>query len=514
MSLLRSDLVHEQLYRQGVSLVKTAAGKPQTVTAMSGQLVLSASGWLLLTVPNALVRGVFDSLAEAGIELPPGTNGGFNAHISVAREEELARIGGGAKITERGQIFHYQIGKLQTVVPVGWKEMSRCWMLDVSSPELMKLRKSYGLPPLPVKNGEQFRFHITVAVRRKKVLQDNSVSKTSEDAVYANRIAEEDFLKWYLARARKLGLNSDPDDPAHFYDYRAAYHAGDEPDETGHWPSVHKRVGHPNLVIDGVDTRTGLPGKTAADLPYRERVEMYATNPAGEVLGGRYENDGNHGVFGGGVDEGEAPEVAGARELLEESGYTVNDPRMLGVDAEIAEWGPPSPDDPPHLAERKKQFRGSRTSFATGTLADGEPAEASDPSGLQDIRLRPLSTAIGMIDVDKAQHPTVARKRLIALQLLQSMQQKQSSFTNRALTAQLNSPSWNPQNGILGNLTANAQQAHQRGQRMISDSHAARTYEESLKPALGYERLRKIFAGEADEVVKDPVDKLLFRSTV
>jgi hypothetical protein len=48
------------------------------------------------------------------------------------------------------------------------------WALQVASPELAALRKSYGLSPLP--NGDH-PFHITVAVRRTNVLKPNEVSK-------------------------------------------------------------------------------------------------------------------------------------------------------------------------------------------------------------------------------------------------------------------------------------------------------------------------------------------------
>ncbi len=67
------------------------------------------------------------------------------------------------------------------------------------------------------------------------------------------------FRNWYDTYSKQLGLNLNPDDPRHFYDYRGAYGAGVVPDETGHWPSQFKREGHPNLTINGVDTRTGIP---------------------------------------------------------------------------------------------------------------------------------------------------------------------------------------------------------------------------------------------------------------
>lgn len=67
------------------------------------------------------------------------------------------------------------------------------------------------------------------------------------------------FRQWYAAQAQRWGLDPNPDDPRHFYDYRAAFRAGAAPDASGHWPSTFKREGHPQLVVDGIDTRTGQP---------------------------------------------------------------------------------------------------------------------------------------------------------------------------------------------------------------------------------------------------------------
>jgi GNAT superfamily N-acetyltransferase len=68
---------------------------------------------------------------------------------------------------------------------------------------------------------------------------------------------EAEFQSWYKGKAKQLNLDEDPDNPAHFYDYRAAYVAGAEPDNTGHWPSTFKMPGHPRMVVDGVNTKTG-----------------------------------------------------------------------------------------------------------------------------------------------------------------------------------------------------------------------------------------------------------------
>jgi hypothetical protein len=157
-------------------LVKNA-GDATTAYALSGELYASKSGWILLDVPNALVRGAFDALNEPGVELPPKQSGGLNAHISVMRPEELAKIGGVDKITERGHHFHYTLGPIKEVKPSGWDEMSKVWYIQVRSPELQDLRKSYGLSAKP--NDDKFDFHITIAVRRKKVLQSNEVAKAA-----------------------------------------------------------------------------------------------------------------------------------------------------------------------------------------------------------------------------------------------------------------------------------------------------------------------------------------------
>ena len=153
--------------------------------------------------------------------------------------------------------------------------------------------------------------------------------------------------------------------------------------------------------------------KTASDLPWRDRVELFALNKDRKVLGGYYEQDKNHGVFGGGVD-GEAPEVAAAREFKEEAGWPVENVRMLPVDPVTHEWKPPYASAAQE--ERAKQFRGSRTLFATGDIpADAEYEVPIDPSGLKNIKFRRLVDALRGTRVDRAHSPETATARRIAL---------------------------------------------------------------------------------------------------
>lgn len=159
------------LGRHALQATKTAADSKPSY-GMAGRLYLSRTGWLMLSVPNAFVRGAFDALQEPGVELPPSPGGVLEAHISVMRPEELQQIGGPGKVSERGHVFRYSPTRLRVIEPVGWPEMSRCWILEVRSPELEKLRKSYGLSAKP--RDDQYEFHITIAVRKRRVFQQGS----------------------------------------------------------------------------------------------------------------------------------------------------------------------------------------------------------------------------------------------------------------------------------------------------------------------------------------------------
>lgn len=77
---------------------------------------------------------------------------------------------------------------------------------------------------------------------------------------------ESRFRGWYRDRAARWGLDLNPDNPLHLYDYRAAFRAGAEPDpRDGHWPSEFKHDDHPNRFVGGIDTKTGRrPGLPAS----------------------------------------------------------------------------------------------------------------------------------------------------------------------------------------------------------------------------------------------------------
>lgn len=162
-------------YAVGQHLIKASAS-PTPVYGLAGRLYVSQSGWGLLSVPNAFLRGAFDALHEPGAELPTNSRGNVNAHISVFNKADLEQIGGADKLTERGHTFRYTLGPVKSVTPPD-DELGKVWLIEVRSPELEKLRKSYGLSALPHDN--KYKFHITIGVRKKNVLFDNSVSKAT-----------------------------------------------------------------------------------------------------------------------------------------------------------------------------------------------------------------------------------------------------------------------------------------------------------------------------------------------
>ena len=63
-----------------------------------------------------------------------------------------------------------------------------------------------------------------------------------------------EFLDWYSNLSERANISPDPDDPRHYYDYRAAYEEGADLDERRHLPSRFKHDLHPNrYIIDKED---------------------------------------------------------------------------------------------------------------------------------------------------------------------------------------------------------------------------------------------------------------------
>ncbi len=148
---------------EAIVLMSKAAQDAELSYDLHGALYLSRGGGLMMAVPNALARGAFDALHVPGAKLPPGPDGGqFNAHVVVMRPAEIEKIGGPAKIKERGKQVRYSLGPVRTVRPTSWPAIRRIWFIEIRSPELERIRKSYGLSSLP-RDGKH-PFHCVFAV--------------------------------------------------------------------------------------------------------------------------------------------------------------------------------------------------------------------------------------------------------------------------------------------------------------------------------------------------------------
>lgn len=191
-----------------VYLSKSAAEHP-LVYALTGRLQLS-DGWLVLSVPASLIRGAFDALHEPGLS-PPRL-----LAIPVMSPAELTHIGGADKISERGHQYKYSLGHVRSHEPGG--DLSKVLYLRVLSPELKKLRSSYGLSPYPKGSG----FTLPIGIRRVGVLGPNELTKLSECLIdpdreefdldvitkAATKADEESSAVIYLARHGKTKFNT------------------------------------------------------------------------------------------------------------------------------------------------------------------------------------------------------------------------------------------------------------------------------------------------------------------
>ena len=131
---------------------------------LKGTLKQTDEGFVYLNISNDVVHGLFKLIDEEGIEEPPYDRGKYKkigAHISVINGDEIKDKD--LDIKEIGEEFNFELGEFYSTKPDSWKEMERVWFVSVISPELEKLRESYGLS----KKINSHEFHFTCAVRRK-----------------------------------------------------------------------------------------------------------------------------------------------------------------------------------------------------------------------------------------------------------------------------------------------------------------------------------------------------------
>lgn len=156
---------------------------------------------------------------------------------------------------------------------------------------------------------------------------------------------------------------------------------------------------------------------------YRERVELWAVRN-GKVLSGVYP-DGSLGTYGGGIDPGEHPHEAGAREYHEEGGRHVKDVRTVDIPRLTQAWPVLKNLTPEHRKRLDARIAewpgGSRTTQLVGTL-HGKPTRPTDESHqnrLKDVRLRSFAEAVQQQQqaLQKPAAPHVDSKNILEMRL-------------------------------------------------------------------------------------------------
>ena len=160
-----------------------------------------------------------------------------------------------------------------------------------------------------------------------------------------------------------------------------------------------------------------------AEQKYRPRVELWAVRN-GKVLSGVYP-DGSLGTYGGGIDPGEHPHEAGAREYHEEGGRHVKDVRTVDIPSMTQAWPVLknlTPENRKRLDARIAEWPGgSRTTQLVGTL-HGKPTRPTDESHqnrLKDVRLRSFAEAVQQQQqaLQKPAAPHVDSKNILEMRL-------------------------------------------------------------------------------------------------
>jgi hypothetical protein len=143
--------------------LKSAEKEPINIS-LTGKLKQNNEGFVYMDIPDEFLFGLFDLLDKGKAKKPPyfgKTDDKVGAHVSVMNGEEVEE-NDIKNITELGKEYDFELGKLKSVDPEGWKGMSQVYFLQIKCPELEKLRQKYKLP----KKIKGHEFHITFGIEK------------------------------------------------------------------------------------------------------------------------------------------------------------------------------------------------------------------------------------------------------------------------------------------------------------------------------------------------------------
>src|SRR5579872_6171122 len=122
-------------------------------------------GFVYLDISNAFIDLFLSELQEKA-ERPPyfGDSGPFGAHIPLITAREWQRAFSWSKMQDLSKELSFTVTGCYAVVPEGWPEMEKVWIITVASQELEALRERCWLP---AKLGNHL-FHIVAGVQKKE----------------------------------------------------------------------------------------------------------------------------------------------------------------------------------------------------------------------------------------------------------------------------------------------------------------------------------------------------------
>jgi 8-oxo-dGTP pyrophosphatase MutT (NUDIX family) len=146
-----------------------------------------------------------------------------------------------------------------------------------------------------------------------------------------------------------------------------------------------------NRVLAPLSTLRGGVKKTAERKPYRHRAEVYIHDGKGNVLANQ--TDSGWQFPAGGIEGKATPEQTAKREVLEEAGYRIANPRPFGAKPAPAKW----PEWYRDIARAKGRdnFAGQVTHMLVAELGKKDKRHFNrEGDGLHSLRLVPLRQVI------------------------------------------------------------------------------------------------------------------------
>ena len=477
-----------EFFHLGHAAVKLAqaAGdsKPALSYSLKGRLILSDSGWVLLEVPNDIGNGAFKALDEPGIEQPlQDSSGKYNAHISVIRPEEIEEIGGVDKLTQRGKMFSFNLGPVRSVKPAGWTEMSKCWFIEVNSPELMAYRRSLGL-------GEpKYKFHITFAVRRKQQRKTASLIYSIPEKYAASQVE----IKESPIHGKGLFATVAFEDNAVIVpQFMTRY---DEEDKTRWEQSSEARYTNdsnsPNAEVVPTDGYAELRS-TRSITKGEEILVSYVRTTS------RLGNDFYYTYRGKpyGADKTNSP-CGNQRDLLSiASGSTTNKCLTGG--------GLPTAQGTNKCASIRKGriYSGPGPSSILDEpceeMAEASARSASPGSDKGSQKEKKAN------QTEAYQEAIIAEGNALASQLFKKAEQSFYMDAIKQVPVQ-----WNTQQGIVSNLSQHLQKIKTRGDRAINEAYMFERLQNAANPSRGLTQLSAYLAGQRRPTVSHPLDQFI-----